>query len=200
MADDHPLFREGLISLLSRQVDMKVVAEAQNGPQTLVLFRQHRPDIALVDLRMPVMSGFEVTQVICKEFADAKIIVFSSYEGDEDLYRALQAGAKSYLLKEMPRKELLETIRIVYSGKPHLPPEVASKLAERTYSAELTARELDVLKLIVKGKGNKEIAGLLDFTERTLMTYIHRIFSKLGVTDRSEAASLALKRGIVHLD
>lgn len=200
VADDHPLLREGLIALISRQPDMKVVAEAENGNQALVLFRQHRPDIALLDLRMPGMSGLETTIVICKEFSNARIIVLTTYDGDEDIYRALQAGAKSYLLKEIPRKELLETIRIVHSGKRHIPPEVASRLAERAYSSELSERELDVLKLIVKGKGNKEIAGLLDLTEGTVKSYIHHIFSKLGVSDRTEAATIALQRGIVHLE
>jgi two-component system NarL family response regulator len=200
VADDHPLLREGLIALLGRQPDMKVIAEAEDGNQALVLFRQHRPDIALVDLRMPGIGGLEVTQVICKEFPNAKIIVLTTYDGDEDIYRALQAGAKSYLLKEMPRKDLLETVRLVHSGKRHIPAEVASKLAERTYSSELSDRELDVLKLIVKGKGNKEIAGLLELTEGTVKSYIHHIFSKLGVTDRTEAATIALQRGIVHLD
>jgi DNA-binding NarL/FixJ family response regulator len=179
---------------------MKVIAEAENGNQALVLFRQHRPDIALVDLRMPGIGGLEVTQVICNEFPNAKIIVLTTYDGDEDIYRALQAGAKSYLLKETPRKDLLETIRIVHSGKRHIPPEVASKLAQRTYSSELSDRELDVLRLIVKGKGNKEIAGILELTEGTVKSYIHHIFSKLGVTDRTEAATIALQRGIVHLD
>jgi two-component system, NarL family, response regulator len=200
VADDHPLLREGLVSLLGRQPDMKVVAEAENGNQALVLYRQHHPDVTLMDLRMPGMTGLEATTVICKESPNAKIIVLTTYDGDEDIYRALHAGAKSYLLKEMPRKDLLDAIRNVHAGKLQIPPEVAARLAERVYSSELSERELDVLKLIVKGKGNKEIGSLLNLTEGTVKSYIHHIFSKLGVTDRTEAATLALQRGIVHLE
>ena len=197
--DDHPLMREGLVAMLRTQSDMTVVAEAGSGPEAVEKFRAHRPDVVLMDLRLPGMSGIEATQAIRKEFADAKIIMLTTYDGDEDIYRALEAGAQAYILKETVGEELLQIIRNVQAGQRSIPPAVATRLAENLPRAELSARELEVLKLIAKGLRNKEIAATLGIAEPTVKIHIQKIFSKLNVIDRTQAVVLAVNRGIIHL-
>jgi two-component system NarL family response regulator len=199
IADDHPVVREGLAAIIERQPDMSVVAEAANGQETLDLFRQHRPDVTLVDLRMPKLDGVTVITTIRQEFPEARIIILTTYDGDEDIYRGLLAGAKAYLLKDAPREALLEAIRAVHTGQKRIPAEVAAKLAERLSSSELTGRELEVLRLIVAGRSNKEIGQALSITEGTVKAHVNNILSKLGVNDRTQAVTEALRRGLVHL-
>lgn len=200
VVDDHFVVRMGLTAVIGTQPDMVVVAEAINGRQAVQSFRQHRPDITLMDLRMPETNGVEAIIEIRKEYPEARFIVLTTYDGDEDIYRALQAGARGYLLKDMLRDGLLEAIRAVHAGQRRIPSEVASRLAERMTRTELTSRELEVLGLIVKGRSNKEIAAELGVAEGTVKIHINNILSKLGVSDRTQAATFALHRGIVHLD
>ena len=200
IVDDHFVVRMGLAAVIGTQPDMVVVAEAVNGMQAVDFFRQHRPDITLMDLRMPEKNGVEAIIEIRKEFTEARFIVLTTYDGDEDIYRALQAGARGYLLKDMLREGLLEAIRAVHAGGRRIPAEVASRLAERLTRTELTSRELQVLGLIVKGRSNKEIAAELGVAEGTVKIHINNILSKLGVSDRTQAATFALQRGLVHLD
>ncbi len=200
VADDHPVVRDGLSAIIQTQPDMVVVAEASNGREAVESYRKHRPDIALLDLRMPEMDAVQAIIAIRKDFPNAKVIVLTTFHADEEIYRVLQAGARAYLLKDIPRKELLEAIRAVHAGHRRIPPEVAEKLAARIPGVELTAREMDVLKLIVKGMSNKEIAATLHISEGTVKSYINIIFTKLGVSDRTQAATTALQRGLVHLE
>lgn len=200
VVDDHHIVRQGLIALLSTVPEMQVVAQASDGQQALALYRQHQPDITLMDLRMNSMNGVEATKAIRAEFPNARIIVLTTFDGDEDIYRALQAGAKGYLLKGMDTEELLAAIRTVHSGKSRIPASVAERLAERMNTPTLTERETEVLRLIVGGNSNKEIAAALFISEATVKTHINSLLSKLGVTDRTQAATTALQRGIVHLD
>ena len=197
--DDQAVVRQGFVSLINTVADMEVIAQGINGQQALELYREHQPDITLMDLRMPVMSGVDAIAKIRHEFPDARIIVLTTYDGDEDIYRALQAGAQGYLLKDMFFEELEDAIRKVHAGARRLPPVVAERLAERMNASELTARELEVLQEIVKGKTNKEIASALRISEATVKSHINNILGKLGVTDRTQAATRALQRGIVHL-
>src|SRR6185436_5384714 len=180
--------------------DMEVIAQGINGQQALELYREHQPDITLMDLRMPVMSGVDAIAKIRGEFPDARIIVLTTYDGDEDIYRALQAGAQGYLLNDMFREELVEAIRAVHSGLRRIPTSVAAKLADRMGGSQLTARELEVLKLMARGKSNREIASELAITEGTVKGHVNNILSKLGVSDRTQAVTSALQRGIVHLE
>lgn len=196
--DDQAVVRQGLVALINTVHDMTVVAEGTNGQQAIELYRLHHPDITLIDLRMPVLSGVEAITAIRREFPDAHLIVLTTYDGDEDIYRSLQAGALGYLLKDMFFEELEDAIRKVHAGLRRIPAQVAERLAERMSGTELTARELEVLKQIVRGKSNKEIAGLLKIGEATVKSHINNILSKLGVTDRTQAATTALQRGIVH--
>jgi DNA-binding NarL/FixJ family response regulator len=200
VADDNFLVRLGLGAVLNAQSGMTVVAEAGNGRQAVELFRQHTPDIVLMDLRMPLMTGVEATKAIRSEYPGARIIVLTTYDGDEDIYRALQAGARAYLLKDVLREDLLAAIRAVHAGQRHIPPAVAARLAERLPLSDLTARELEVLKLIVKGMSNSEIGAALTISTGTVKIHVNNILSKLGVSDRTQAATTALQRGIVHLD
>ena len=200
IADDHFVVRMGLAAVIKTQPDMDVVAEATTGKQAVELFRQHRPDITLMDLRMPEMDGIEAITAIRQEFPESRFIVLTTYDGDEDIYRALQAGARAYLLKDMLRDGLVEAIRAVHAGQRRIPAEVANRLAERMNRTELTARELEVLRLIVLGRNNKEIAAELRIAEGTVKIHINNILSKLGVSDRTQAATFALQRGIVHLN
>jgi two-component system NarL family response regulator len=200
LVDDHPVVREGLAAMINRQRDMEVVAEAGEGQEAVSLFRQHHPDITLMDLRLPVLSGVEAIKVICSEYANARVIVLTTYDGDEDIYRALRAGAQGYLLKDMFREELISAIRTVHSGQRCIPASIATRLAERMSSHDLTAREVEVLTLIVKGYSNRDIAVALSITEGTVKGHVNNILSKLGVTDRTQAVTTALQRGIVHLD
>jgi DNA-binding NarL/FixJ family response regulator len=199
VVEDHHIVRQGLVALLNTVPDMTVVAEASDGKDALDLFRQHQPDVTLMDLRLPKMSGVEAVTEIRKQFASARIIVLTTFDGDEDIYRALQAGARGYLLKGMFGDELMDAIRAVHAGKSRIPAVIAERLALRMGGSPLTTRELDVLKLIVAGKSNKEIGAELAISEATVKTHINSILSKLSVTDRTQAATTALQRGLVHL-
>jgi two-component system, NarL family, response regulator len=200
LADDHPVVRAGLHALISRRSGMRVIAEASSGAEALSLFRRHRPDVALIDLRMPEMDGVEAITAIREQFPAARIIVLTTFDADEDIYRALRAGAKAYLLKDVPREELLDCIRRVYEGKTYLSSGVANKLAERVAAPQLTTRELDVLRLMAAGKSNKEIGTALLVTEGTVKAHVNSILHKLNVSGRTEAVTSAVKRGIVQLD
>ncbi len=200
VVEDHNVVRQGLVALVKTVPDMTVVAEASDGRQAIELFREHDPDVTIMDLRLPVMSGVDAIKAIRQNFPAARIIVLTTFDGDEDIYRALQAGARGYLLKDMFGEELMDAIRTVHAGKTRIPPAVAQRLAERTGGPSLTARELGVLKLIVAGKSNKEIGKELEISEATVKTHINSILSKLAVNDRTQAATTALQRGIVHFD
>jgi DNA-binding NarL/FixJ family response regulator len=200
IADDHFVVRMGLAAVINTQSDMRVVAEAANGLQATELFRQHLPDVTLMDLRMPQMQGVEAITSIRNEFPNSRFIVLTTYDGDEDIYRALQAGARGYLLKDTVGDSLLDAIRAVHAGQRRIPPEVANRLAERMFRSELSAREMEVLRLIVKGKSNKEIASDLGVAEGTVKIHINNMLSKLGVSDRTQATTFALQHGIIHLD
>jgi DNA-binding NarL/FixJ family response regulator len=200
IVEDHAVVRQGLVALLRTVPDFSVVAEAADGRESIALFRQHQPDITLMDLRLPQMNGVEAITSIRADFPQARIIVLTTFDGDEDIYRALQAGARGYLLKGMTGEELMDAIRSVYAGKSRIPASVAERLAERMSAPSLTARETEVLELIVGGNSNKEIAAALYISEATVKTHINSLLSKLGVTDRTQAATTALQRGIVHLD
>lgn len=200
VVDDHHIVRQGLVALLKTVPDMEVVAEASDGKQALTLYREHQPDVTLMDLRMSGANGVEATAQIRVEFPAARIIVLTTFDGDEDIYRALQAGARGYLLKGMDTDELLNAIRAVHSGKSRIPGPVAERLAERMNGPSLTDRETDVLRLIVGGNSNKEIASALFISEATVKTHINSLLGKLGVSDRTQAATTALQRGIVHFD
>lgn len=197
--DDHPVVRLGLAAMVSTQPDMSVVAQAGSGEEALRLFRQHQPDITLMDLRLPAMSGLETIRQIRQEFPDSRFIVLTTYEGDEDIYKALQSGARGYLLKGMSQDELLKAIRAVRSGFKYIPPRVSKALEARPPGSDLSARELQVLELIVKGQSNREIAETLKITEGTVKWHVNIVLSLLNVSDRTQAAVAALQRGIVHL-
>jgi two-component system NarL family response regulator len=200
VADDHPIVRDGLNAIINDQPDMEVVAEAADGKETVQLALQHRPDVLLIDLRMPQLNGVEAINTIRAKWPQARIIILTTYDGDEDIYRALQAGAQAYLLKGMPRTELLDTIRAIHAGHKRIPPEVAARLAERISASQLTERELEVLQLIVAGQSNKEIGNNLSITEGTVKAHVNSILGKLGANDRTQAVTEALRRGIVYLD
>ncbi len=197
--DDHPIFRDGLAALLSFYKDFELVAEAADGAQAVQLFRIHRPDVTLMDLSMPVMGGAQATETITSEFPDARIIALTTYEGDADIHRALEAGARGYLLKDVLRNQIADAIRSVHRGGRVVPPTVAQKLAEYTPRIELTERELEVLSLMAQGQSNKEIADSIGRTEATVKVHVLHILSKLSVDDRTAAVTVALKRGMIHL-
>ena len=199
-ADDHPLIRSGLEAVISAESDLQMVGEAANGEEAVELYRKHRPDVVLMDLRMPIMDGLTAIKAILGEFPDAKIIALTTYEGDEDIHRALAAGARGYLLKDMMRSELLNVIRTVRDGQRSIPPAIAARLAEYVPRVELTPRESEVLALMGKGFSNPEIANLLGRTESTMKVHVSNILQKLGATDRTEAVTVAIQRGILHLD
>ncbi|HUO27680.1 MAG TPA: response regulator transcription factor [Bryobacteraceae bacterium] len=197
--DDHPVVREGIAALMARQSDMELIAEASNGREAIEQFRMHHPDVTLMDLQMPEMGGIDALSAIRGEFPDARIIVLTSYAGDIQVSRALKAGARAYLLKDMLRKELLETIRAVHAGQKRVSSEVAAEIAEHATDEILTPRETDVLRLIAGGKANKEIAAQLGLTEQTVKSHVKNILGKLGANDRTHAVTTALKRGIIDL-
>jgi two-component system NarL family response regulator len=197
--DDQAVVRQGFVALINTVSDMAVVAEGTNGRQAIELYRLHRPDVTLMDLRMPELGGVEAITAIRKEFPDARLIVLTTYDGDEDIYRSLQAGAQGYLLKDMFFEELEEAIRKVHGGSRRIPAQVAERLAERMGSSDLTGRETEVLEEIVAGHSNKVIATRLNISEATVKSHINSILSKLGVSDRTQAATTALQRGLVHL-
>jgi two-component system NarL family response regulator len=199
VVDDQAVVRQGFVSLIGTVADMRVIAEGTNGREAVALYREHRPDVVLMDLRMPEMGGVEAISAIRREFSDAKVIVLTTYDGDEDIYRSLQAGAQGYLLKDMFFDELESAIRAVHAGGRKIPGVVAERLAGRMGGSDLTGRELEVLELIVRGLSNKEIGAALGISEATVKSHINSILGKLGVTDRTQAATTALQRGIVHL-
>jgi two-component system NarL family response regulator len=199
VVDDQAVVRQGIVALINTVHDMTVVAEATNGQEAVELYGTHQPDVTLMDLRMPIVGGVEAIARIRREFPGARVIVLTTFDGDEDIYRSLQAGAQGYLLKDMFFDELEEAVRKVHAGSRRIPTAVAEKLAERMSGSDLTARELEVLEQIVRGKSNKEIGSLLNISEATVKSHINNILSKLGVNDRTQAATTALQRGIVHL-
>jgi len=197
IVDDHFVVRIGLVTSLQTAPDLSVVAEASTGRQALELYRKHLPDVVLMDLRMPDLSGVQTTIALRKEFPDAKVIIFSSHDAQEEIFRAFQAGACGYLLKDALGEDLSKAIKTVVAGRKHIPPEIARVLAEHTQGSELTARELDVLRLLIKGLSNREIGDLLGFTEHTAKFHVKNILGKLEVSDRTEAATAAFQRGIL---
>lgn len=199
LVDDHYLVRVGLASILALEPDMTVCAEASTGEQAIQLFRTHKPDVTLMDLRLSGLNGTETTQAIHAEFPDARIIMLSTYVCDEEIYNALQAGAMAYLVKSVQREELIGAIRKAAVGQRHIPPQVAALLADRVGRLQLSVRELDVLRLLVGGKRNRVIASELNITEGTVKLHVSSILGKLGVADRTEAVTVALQRGIVQL-
>jgi len=200
VVEDHNVVRQGLVALLNVVDGLTVVGEAADGLEAIDQFRKHQPDITLMDLRLPRLSGVEAIQRIRLEAPQARVIVLTTYDGDEDIYRALKAGARAYLLKGMTGEELVTTIRAVHAGKSHIPAAIAEKLAARMGTEDLTPREFDVLEQIVRGKSNKEIASELNVSEATVKTHINSLLGKLGVTDRTQAATAAIQRGIVPLE
>ena len=199
IADDHPVVREGLRALVNSQQDMKVVGEAANGRQAVEQFLLHLPDILLLDLRMPEMNAIEAMHAILEKVPEARIIVLSTYNLDEDIYRSLKAGAKAYLLKDSPREQLLESIRSVHAGLLSISTSIGVRLAARLRGPDLTDREVDITRLVVAGKTNKEIGASLKITEGTVKVHISHVFKKLGAGGRADAIRIALERGIVHL-
>jgi DNA-binding NarL/FixJ family response regulator len=197
--DDHRLMREGVAAVIGRQCDMEVVAAAVNGLQAVELFRTHRPDVTLMDLQLPVMGGLEAISMIRAEAPDARIIVLTMYQGDEDIHRALHAGAATYLLKDTIVDDLARMVREVHAGGHPLPPDVARILASRQDHPTLTPREIEVLHLIARGYRNKEIAGDLGISQETAKVHVKNVLTKLGVSDRSAAIAVAARRGIIHL-
>jgi len=197
--DDHALLRDGIAALIGNQSDMELVGEASNGREAVELFRHHQPDVTLMDLQMPEMGGIDALSAIRGEFPEARIIVLTTYAGDVQVFRALKAGAKAFLLKGLLRKELLETIRAVHAGQKRLPPEIAAEIAEHATDDSLTAREIDVLRLIAAGNANKEIAAQLSLTEETVKGHVKNILAKLDANDRTHAVTIGLKRGIIEI-
>ena len=198
-ADDHALLRGGIASLVSIEPDMELVAQASTGREAIEQFRRHRPDITLMDLQMPDISGIEAIIAIRSEFPDSRIIVLTTYVGDVQVVRALKAGARGYLLKGNVHTDLLETIRAVHAGHKRIPPEVAAELAGHTGEDQLTARELEILRLIAKGNANKEVAAQLSIREDTVKSHVGNILEKLAANDRTHAVTIGLKRGFIEL-
>jgi DNA-binding NarL/FixJ family response regulator len=199
-ADDHPLIRSGITAVLASEPDMKVVAEAANGEEALEKYREHPTDVVLMDLSMPVMDGLSACEAIIAEFPNARIVMLTTYDGDEDIYRALDAGAKGYVLKDMARAEITSVIRAVHSGKRGIPAPIAARLAEYTPRVSLTPRELEVLRLIAKGFSNPEIGRIIGRTEGTVKVHAKNIMQKLDADDRTKAVTTAVQRGFIRLD
>jgi len=200
VVDDHSLVRTGVVNIISHERDLQVVAEAANGVEAVAAFEKHRPDVTLLDLRMPVMEGVEAVRQIRDRDPQAKVIVLTTYDTDEDIARALQAGAKAYVLKDITADALIACIHDVLAGKTYLAPAAAAKLAERVAQVQLTPRELSTLRRMADGRSNKEIANDLGISERTVKTHLGHLFEKLGVTSRTEAVKVATRRGLVRLD
>ena len=199
IADDHSVVREGLVSLVKRKSDMVVVAEAGNGREAVELWKAHRPDVTLLDLRMPELDGVGAIEEIRELDENAQIVVLTTYDGDEDIYRAIKAGAKAYLLKDTARDALVDTVRRVHAGETYLPPPLAAKLAERVSGAALSRREMEVLEGMAAGKSNKEIGAKLFISDGTVKTHVKSIFTKLDVVSRTEAVATATRRGLIQL-
>jgi DNA-binding NarL/FixJ family response regulator len=197
--DDHPLVRKGIASILANESDITLVGEADNGRDAVRLFRELRPDVVLMDLRMRDFDGIETTRAIHGEFPDARIVALTSYDGDQDIYRALEAGVRGYLLKETAYADVVHAIRTVHAGKRMMPPEVAERLSEHFPKIALTLRETEVLELVAKGLGNKEIADQIGTASGTVKMHVQNILDKLGAADRTHAVTLAIRRGILHI-
>ena len=198
--DDHPLLRKGIAALVNAEPDLKLVAEASNGKEAIDAFRAHRPDVTLMDLQMPGVDGLEAIEAIRREFPEARIIVLTTYGGDTKVLRSLKAGARGYVLKGHVHKELLDMIRAVHGGQKRIPPEIAAELADHATDDPLTEREIEVLRLIASGNGNKQIADQLSISEATVKSRVTNILSKLSANDRAHAVTIGLKRGIIELD
>ena len=199
LVDDHPILRQGIAALISDQPDLLLVGQASNGLEAIEQFRLHRPDVMLMDLQMPGMNGIDAMSAIRAEFPDARFVVLTTYTGDVQIVRALKAGARAYLLKSLLHRELLETIRSVHAGNKRIPPEIAAELADHAADDQLTAREIEVLRLIASGNANKIVADHLSITEETVKAHVKSILSKLDANDRTHAVTIALKRGIIEL-
>jgi DNA-binding NarL/FixJ family response regulator len=197
--DDHDLVRKGIAAILSTEADLQLVADASSSEEAIRLYRQHLPDVTLMDLRLPDRGGIETTRLIRGEFPEAKIIALTSYDGDQDIYRALEAGVRGYLLKEMVHTEVVRAIRIVHSGKRFIPLEVSQQLNGFFPEVALTPREIEVLTLVARGLGNKEVGDMLGTASGTVKAHVQSILSKLGAKDRTNAVTIALRRGIIHL-
>ena len=197
--DDHPLLSEGIATLINGQPDMRLVASASNGKEGILKHREHKPDVTLMDLRLPDLSGIDAMRAIRAECPDARIILLTMFAGDVEIQRALQAGAQGYLLKNMPPEQMLETIRQVYAGKKRFPPEVASHIAEHVGDEPLTNREIDVLRHVTGGNRNRDIAERLFISEETVKVHIKHIMEKLGASDRTHAIAIAARRGFIQL-
>ena len=197
--DDHPLLREGIAAIINSHSDMVLVAEASSGAEAIRLFRELEPDVTLMDLRLPDMSGIDAMNAIRADFPEARIVVLTTFEGDVEMQRALQAGARGYLLKNMPPRDLADAIRAVHAGKKRIPEQVAAKLAEHLGEEQLTAREIDVLRHVAGGSRNRDIARELFISEETVKVHVKHIMEKLGATDRTQAVAIALRRGIISL-
>jgi len=197
--DDHPLLREGIALLINNQPDMVVVAQASTAKEAMEGFREHRPDVVLMDIRLPDMSGIDAMSAICRDFPDARVIMLTTSEADVEIQRALEAGARGYVLKSMPPKSVVEAIRQVHAGKKRIPAEIASHLAEHYSDEPITAREIEVLQQIAGGNRNRDIAEKLFISEETVKAHIKHIMEKLGARDRTQAVTIAVRRGIIHL-
>jgi len=197
--DDHPLMREGIAAIIRNEVDMVLIAEASNGREAITAYREHQPDIALMDLRLPDISGIDAVIAIRTEYPSAKIMMLTTFEGDAEIHRALEAGALGYMLKSMPRKQLVEMIRKVHAGRKHIPPEVAAHLVEHMGEESLSKREVEVLHKVAGGNRNSDIAELLFISEETVKGHVKHIMEKLGASDRTEAVAIGLRRGIIQL-
>lgn len=199
VVDDHPVLREGILAMLEAEPDLRVVAQAGNGLEAIHRFREQRPDVTLMDLQMPEMDGIDAIAHICREFPDARIAVLTTYRGDAQALRALRAGATGYLLKSMLRRELVETIRQLHAGRSQLPAEVASGIAEHALDQDLSARELQVLRAVADGRGNRDVAQFLAISEDTVKAHMKNILAKLAANDRTHAVIIALRRGLIQL-
>lgn len=197
--DDHPLLREGIAAIINNQPDMLVMAQASDGREAVRLFGQHRPDVTLMDLRLPDMSGIDALVAIRSEFPDARVIILTTFEGDVEIQRALKAGARGYMLKSAPPNELVETVRQVHRGKKQIPQQIAAHLAEHFSDESLTEREIDVLRHVSGGNRNRDIAERLFISEETVKVHIKHIMEKLGASDRTQAVAIAVRRGIIEL-
>jgi DNA-binding NarL/FixJ family response regulator len=197
--DDHPLLSEGVATIINSQQDMKVIAQASSGTESILRYREHRPDVTLMDLRLPDLSGIDAMIAIRSEFPEARIVILTTFEGDVEIHRALQAGARGYLLKSMPPAEILDVIRKVHEGKMRVPAQVAAQLAEHMSDEALTGREIEVLQKVAGGNRNRDIAELLFISEETVKVHLKHIMDKLGAKDRTQAIAIAVRRGIIQL-
>ena len=197
--DDHPVFRKGIVAIIASETDMTLIAEASSGEQAIKLYRQHHPDVTLMDLRLPGMSGIDAMIAIRGEHPAARIVILSTFEGDAEVQRALKAGARAYILKTMPPEEMVQTIRQVHAGKRHVPPEVATNLAGHYAEDSLTAREVEILQQVANGHKNRAIADKLCISEHTVKAHLKSILEKLGANDRTDAVAIGLRRGFIQL-